>query len=176
MLTKFVLPMVVFSQHATQCMYPSKALSGPNERRNLILAHLIPVVGMSFAFACSHTAQANFPAVHQTLLWGGDFDAWPFAMIQTAAFLHSGIVMYVFWILMKEHPIILAVHLLPLWGVISTLWFTEGTLMFGSKWCTYCLIYSAVYICEPLWLPMEGLFFPDCPSSKFDKISKKKVK
>jgi hypothetical protein len=92
MITKFVLPLVVFSQHATQCMYPSKALSGPNERRNLILAHLIPVIGMSFAFACSTTANANFPSAHQTLLWGGDFSAWPFALIQTAAFLHSGIV------------------------------------------------------------------------------------
>ena len=93
LLTKFVLPIVVFSQHATQCTYPSKALSG--QRRNLILAHLIPVVGMSFAFACSDTIAAKFPAAHQTMRWGGNFDEWPFALIQTAAVLHSGIVMLV---------------------------------------------------------------------------------
>ena len=54
---------------------------------------------------------------------------------------------------MKEHPLILAAHLLPLWGVMSTLLITEGTLMLGSKWCTYCLFYSFIYTTEPLWLP-----------------------
>ena len=53
-LTKYVLPVVVFSQHATQCMYPSDRMNGPGERTKLILLHLIPVMGMSFAFACTY--------------------------------------------------------------------------------------------------------------------------
>jgi hypothetical protein len=74
---------------------------------------------------------------------------------------------------MKEHPIILAAHIVPLWCVMSTLILTEGTLMFGSKWCTYCLIYSVIYIAEPLWLPLESIFFPSCPSSQIESGKKK---
>jgi hypothetical protein len=44
------------------------------------------------------------------------------------------------------------VHLATLATVVSTLIFTEGRMDLGSKWCTYCLIYSVVYIAEPLWL------------------------
>jgi len=150
-ITKFILPVVVFSQHAMQSTYPSKRLSKPGERRNLILAHLIPVLGMSFAFACTTLYDGKFPHAGPTLLWGGDFSHWPFALIQTAALLHSGVVAYVFWLLMRDDLSMLLAHLLPLYAVITTLAVTEGTIMLGSKWCTYCLIYSVVYLTEPLW-------------------------
>ena len=35
--------------------------------------------------------------------------------------------------------------------VITILWTTEGTLALGSKWCTYCLIYSILFLAAPLW-------------------------
>ena len=47
----------------------------------------------------------------------------------------------------------LAEHIATLAAVMSFLYFTEGTLALGSKWCTYCLIYSAVYASEPVWGP-----------------------
>ena len=48
---------------------------------------------------------------------------------------------------------VLWAHLIPLACVVSFLWITEGRMDFGSKWCTYCLIYSFVYVAEPLWYP-----------------------
>lgn len=153
LISKFVLPMVVFSQHATQCMYPSDKLNKPGQRRNLILMHLVPVIGMSFAFACTYLVPSYFPVAKPTLHWGGDFTAWPFAMIQVAAALHSGLVAYVFTLVMPFR--VALVHIMPLLGVITTLAVTEGTIELGSKWCTYCLVYSFVYIAEPLWLPQE---------------------
>ena len=30
---------------------------------------------------------------------------------------------------------------------------TEGSLALGSKWCTYCLIFSVAYLSDPLWGP-----------------------
>lgn len=35
--------------------------------------------------------------------------------------------------------------------VITLLWSTEGTLALGSKWCTYCLIYSFIFLAAPFW-------------------------
>ena len=46
---------------------------------------------------------------------------------------------------------VLAALLLPFLGVITFLWSTEGTLALGSKWCTYCTIYAAVFLSEPFW-------------------------
>jgi hypothetical protein len=152
-ISKFVLPLVVFSQHATQLMYPSDKMNGPNERRNLILLHLLPVVGMSFAFACTYLVPSFFPVEQPTLHWGGDFTMWPWAMIQVAAAMHSGLVAYGFTLVMPFR--VALVHIVPLVCVIATLAITEGTVELGSKWCTYCLIYSFVYIAEPLWCPVE---------------------
>jgi len=33
----------------------------------------------------------------------------------------------------------------------SFLYATERTLALGSKWCTYCLFYSAIFLAAPLW-------------------------
>lgn len=41
--SKYVIPMVVFSQHAVQCYYPSEYLK--NHRLVLALLHLLPVLG-----------------------------------------------------------------------------------------------------------------------------------
>ena len=46
-----------------------------------------------------------------------------------------------------------AAHTLTFLSVVGTLWFTEGTLSLGSKWCTYCLIFSFVYLTDPIWGP-----------------------
>lgn len=56
---------------------------------------------------------------------------------------------------MPERSVLLA-HLFTFGGVIGTLFFTEGTLALGSKWCTYCLIFSLVYATDPLWGPGPG--------------------
>lgn len=42
-------------------------------------------------------------------------------------------------------------HLLTLLAVVLTLALTERTIILGSKWCTYCLIYSVVYLTDPWW-------------------------
>ena len=47
--------------------------------------------------------------------------------------------------------IVLAVLVVPFLCVITILWTTEGTLALGSKWCTYCLIYSILFLAAPLW-------------------------
>ena len=148
-ITKFLLPLVVFSQHAMQLTYPSKRFQ--NQRMQLILAHTVPIVFMSFAFACTTLYPGNFPWPAESLLWGGDFSTWPFSLIQAAALLHSGLVAFDFWLLMRDDIRVLLAHLVPLYSVIATLALTEGTIMLGSKWCTYCLIYCFVYLSEPLW-------------------------
>jgi len=47
--------------------------------------------------------------------------------------------------------LVLAVLVIPFLCVITILWTTEGTLALGSKWCTYCLIYSILFLAAPLW-------------------------
>ena len=68
--------------------------------------------------------------------------------------IHSGIVAIVFALLMPLRVSI--VHILVLAGVMTTLYVTENTLALGSKWCSYCLIYSVVYIVDPYWAPLFG--------------------
>ena len=50
-----------------------------------------------------------------------------------------------------DDRIVLAVLVVPFLCVITILWTTEGTLALGSKWCTYCLIYSILFLAAPLW-------------------------
>ena len=140
--SKFLVPLVVFSQHALQCTYPSDKYK--DQRVQMILLHLIPVGVMSFAFACSRVTRANFPVAHDTLFWGGDFTEWPYWLIQCGACMHSGIVALVMhilqpWKVAKVHNFVLAC-------VVGTLLVTEGRMDLGSKWCTYCLVYSYVYV------------------------------
>ena len=50
-----------------------------------------------------------------------------------------------------DDRVVLAVLVVPFLCVITILWTTEGTLALGSKWCTYCLIYSILFLAAPLW-------------------------
>ena len=96
---------------------------------------------------------SNFPHGDKTLFWGGDFTKFPFLLIQFGAIVHSGIVAIGFPIFCGMRGRVLWAHLIPLACVVSFLLITEGRMDFGSKWCSYCLIYSAVYVLEPLWMP-----------------------
>jgi hypothetical protein len=49
--SKYIIPMVVFSQHAVQCYYPSQTLS--NYRTFIAALHLLPILGMMYQFECS---------------------------------------------------------------------------------------------------------------------------
>ena len=142
--SKFAIPLVVFSQHAMQLTYPSEVLK--NHRGKYILTHALPLVGMCFQFACSDIVMAKYPTAHETVRWGGhSAETWQVLCV-------SGLVAFDFWLLIDEFSVML-VHVLALASVMSFLWATEGTLALGSKWCTYCLIYSFVYVSEPLWGP-----------------------
>ena len=149
-ISKYVIPVVIFSQHAMQLSYPSPMFL--QHRYKLIFAHVVPCVVVSVAFACTRLTRASFPSPHDMLFWGGDFDMWTFTVVQIGATLHSGLVAYGFTLIMPRGRV-LAAHLLFLGLVVSTLWITEGRMDFGSKWCTYCLIFTVVYLAEPLWLP-----------------------
>jgi len=151
LVSKYFIPLVVFSQHATQLMYPSNAFKG--QRGTVIAAHAIPCAIMSFAFGCSTLVQARFPCGDKTLFWGGDFSDWPFALIQAGAIMHSSLVMFGFPYFCGMEGRVLWAHVIPLACVVSWLLVTEGRMDFGSKWCSYCLIYSVVYVAEPLWYP-----------------------
>ena len=116
-----------------------------------MLIHLIPVTIMSFCFSCTTLYPSYFPVYGKTLLWGGNLSSFPFYVNQIFALLHSGMVSFVFWILMKDDWKMLLAHIIPLYSVVLFLFITEGNIVLGSKWCWYCLVYSLVYLFEPLW-------------------------
>lgn len=152
--SKYFIPMIIFSQHATQLMYPSaKYKQNPDAQKRIIYYHAIPCLIMSFCFGCTMLTDAHFPYGDKTLFWGGDFSDYPFTLIQVGATLHSGLVAAGFYLFCNMRGPVLWAHLLPLAGVVSFLWITEGRMDFGSKWCSYCLIYSFVYVAEPMWYP-----------------------
>lgn len=151
LVSKYVIPLIVFSQHAMQLSYPSDAFKG--QRKSIIAAHALPCLVMSYCFGCTMLVDSNFPRNDKTLFWGGDFSKFPFMLIQFGAVLHSGIVAIGFPLFCGMKGRVLWAHLMPLACVVMFLLISEGRMDFGSKWCSYCLIYSAVYILEPLWLP-----------------------
>ena len=140
--SKYIIPLIVFSQHAMQCTFPSKYYK--NKRKEMILLHLIPVAIMSFCFACTRITKSYFPVPHATLFWGGDFTMWPYWLIQFGACMHSGLVAFVMYLLLPKK--VSNVHNFVLLCVVLTLLITEGRMDLGSKWCSYCLIYSFVYL------------------------------
>ena len=139
--SKYVIPLIVFSQHAMQLSYPSSAFPG-SKRIALILAHAIPCVVMSYCFACTMLVDSKFPFPAKTLFWGGDFSDWPFWLIQGGATVHSGIVALGFPLVGMRGRVLAAP--VPLACVVATLWITEGRMDFGSKWCSY-LVYSLIF-------------------------------
>lgn len=152
--SKYMIPLVVFSQHATQLMYPSEQYKkNPKAQNRVIAFHAFPCLIMCFCFGCTMLTESNFPYGAETLFWGGNFQEFPQALIQFGATLHSGLVAFGFYYFCNMRGAVLKAHLIPLGCVVAFLWITEGRMDFGSKWCSYCLIYSLVYICEPWWYP-----------------------
>jgi len=165
LVTKFALPAVVMSQYAMQCTYPSEWLNSKAwHRPALIAAQIVPVVIMSFCFACTYLVPSLFPEPKDTLHWGGDWgwtmegvargeglkEYWLTQIFSLGSAVHVSII---FWMIM--HTRVFLVHIATLTCVVSFQAITEGTIGLGSKWCTYCLIYSAVYLADPLWMPKE---------------------
>ena len=88
--------------------------------------------------------RAKFPEPHSTLRWGGTrTPALPILLVAAATIANFFVVV--------DDRIVLAVLVVPFLCVITILWTTEGTLALGSKWCTYCLIYSILFLAAPLW-------------------------
>ena len=138
--SKFIIPLVVYSQYYIQCLYPSNKLS--KYRTLLQYLHLLPMFGMMYQFHCSTIMQS---LTGDTLCWGNSIAE----MYQIL--IVSGLVGVVFAILMPTRVAI--VHCVVLLFVMTTLYTTEGTLALGSKWCSYCLVYSIVYLADPYWAP-----------------------
>jgi hypothetical protein len=143
MVSKYIIPSVVFSQHCVQCYFPSKTLS--KYRFAIAAAHLLPIAGMMYQFHCSTIVDT----IHGPSLCWGNVIAEMYQIL-----IHSGIVAFVFVLLMP--PRVALVHVAVLAFVMTTLFVTEGTLALGSKWCSYCLIYSVAYIADPYWAPLVG--------------------
>ena len=139
-ISKFIIPTVVFSQHFVQCQFPSDKLK--SFRIPIAMAHLLPILGMMYQFQCSSLVPTKDG---MSICWGGH-------IAETYQILiHSGIVAVVFALLM---PLSVAIgHCVTLGGVMTFLLVTENTLALGSKWCSYCLIYSVVYLLAPYWAP-----------------------
>jgi hypothetical protein len=146
LISKYGVPLVTFSQFLVQLHYPSEL---HKHRRNLLVAlHGLPCVGMAFQFACSDVIWSRFPAPHETIRWGGHTaETWQVLLV-------VGVFLVDFFAMMERS--VATAHSLTLLSVVGTLWVTEGTLALGSKWCTYCLIFSAVYLTDPLWGPGGG--------------------
>jgi hypothetical protein len=149
-ISKYILPITIFLQHTIQCTYPNTDLLY-RKKYILILLHLIPIFFMSLCFSCTILYPSYFPIDSETLIWGGNISGFSFIVNQIFALLHSGIVTIVFYIVMKNDKRVLLAHIIPLYMIILFLFITEGNLMLGSKWCWYCLIYSIIYIADPIW-------------------------
>jgi hypothetical protein len=139
-ISKYVIPMVVFSQHCVQCYYPSKKLE--KYRTFIAFLHLLPILGMMYQFGCSTIVNT----IHGPSLCWGSVIAEMYQIL-----IHSGIVAFVFLLLMPLRVALL--HVAVLAFVMTLLYSTEGTLALGSKWCSYCLVYSIMYILDPYWAP-----------------------
>lgn len=159
LVSKIVIPAIVLVQFCTQLSYPGcrevfaariRAVGVPGVPYwVLIAAHVLAVVGMSFAFACTDIQKAFFPEMHDSLRWGGhSAETWEVLIV-------VAVVCADFCVTMRELSVRLA-HIGVFLAVVSTLWITEGSLALGSKWCTYCLIFSVVYVSDPLWGPGPG--------------------
>ena len=139
--SKYIIPIVVLVQHIAQLQYPSDNLQ--KWRKTMIALHALPLVGMCYQFACSDIVMSAIPAPNTpTLRWGGhSAETWQTLIVV----LHVAVD---FILTMPELSVRIA-HLATFFSVVATLWFTEGTLALGSKWCTYCLIFSFVYATDP---------------------------
>mmetsp|Transcript_49004 Transcript_49004/g.129993 ORF Transcript_49004/g.129993 Transcript_49004/m.129993 type:complete len:321 (-) Transcript_49004:143-1105(-) len=159
LVSKFLIPAIVLVQFCNQLSYPGcrdffaermRAAGVPGTPYwVLIAAHALASVGMSFAFGCTDIQKSLFPREHDSLRWGGhSAETWEVLIV-------VAVVCADFCVTMRELSVRLA-HCVVFLGVVLTLWITEGSLAVGSKWCTYCLIFSLVYVSDPLWGPGPG--------------------
>eukprot|EP01065_Artemidia_motanka_P025648 TRINITY_DN30626_c0_g1_i1.p1 TRINITY_DN30626_c0_g1~~TRINITY_DN30626_c0_g1_i1.p1 ORF type:complete len:310 (+),score=92.62 TRINITY_DN30626_c0_g1_i1:76-930(+) len=165
MVTKYVLPCIVFSQYCMQCTYPSSHYNKKSWHRPLLIAsQIIPAVTMSFFFACSHLVQSFWPEEKMTLHWGGDwgwswdslargegeFEYWATQGWSFMSAVHCSVI---FYMIMEQRVFLM--HVAVLSCVVGFQAITESTIGLGSKWCTYCLVYSLVYSLDPIWYGKE---------------------
>jgi hypothetical protein len=146
LVSKYGIPGVVLVQYAAQLAYPSDRHR--RLRRCLLAVYAVGAVGMAYASACTVVARAEFPRRHDTLLWG-DLEVYTPAVLAVVALTALN-----FYVCVEPgEPRVLAALLGPFACVVSFLYATERTLALGSKWCTYCLIFSLSYALDPLWGP-----------------------
>ena len=146
-LSKYVVPLVTLSQFVVQLHYPSKLHWA--WRKTMLAAHALPCLLMALQFACTDVVTSKFPQPHDSLRWGG------FSADTAQVLVVVAVVSLDFYLTMPETSVCVA-HIAVFLSVVSTLYFTEGTLAVGSKWCTYCLIFSIVYATDPIWGPGPG--------------------
>ena len=125
-ISKYVIPAVVFSQFSALFLYPSDGLAGC--RPAVLLLHLGACFLMSWNFACTDIVKAMFPVEHDTLRWGG-YSASVLEVLPVVFFQALD-----FHLLIPEMSVKIA-HIATFLSVVSFLWLTEGTLAAGSKWC-----------------------------------------
>ena len=162
--SKYAIPAVVIIQYAAQLAYPSSR--NPRLRRVMLLGYVAAGVVMCYTSGCTDVIRAKFPEPHSTLRWGGTrTPALPILLVAAATIANFFVVIDSVeniasmasgaWSLIStqvvDDRIVLAVLVVPFLCVITILWTTEGTLALGSKWCTYCLIYSILFLAAPLW-------------------------
>lgn len=141
-MSKYATPCVVIVQYAAQLAYPS-----PRNlclRKVLFVGYVAAGLVMCYTSGCTDVIRAHFPEPHSTLRWGGySSPALPILLVSAATIANFFVVV--------DDWIVLAVLVVPFLCVITILWATEGTLALGSKWCTYCLIYSILFLAAPWW-------------------------
>jgi hypothetical protein len=82
-----------------------------------------------------------------SLCWGGYIGETPHILA------HVSVIMLFFCLVMPKR--VGLVHCLVLGGVMAFLYGHDGSLALGSKWCSYCLVYSIAYLSSPYWIGKE---------------------
>lgn len=109
---------------------------------------------MAYQFACTTVEAARWPYPHDTLAWGGHkAETWQVLVVVAVQCLD--------FVLVMPEVVVWGAHIFTFLSVVSFLWITEGDLALGSKWCTYCLLFSGVYASEGvLWGKGLSVGFP----------------
>lgn len=93
-----------------------------------------------------------------SLCWGGHI-AESYQIL-----IHVGVIMLFFYFVMPFR--VGVAHITILGGVMTYLYHHDGTLALGSRWCSYCLIYSVAYLTSPYWIEKNDI----------EKMSQQKIK
>jgi hypothetical protein len=145
--SKYIVPPVVFFQPIILSLYPSKAGIGwcRNIYRGLVLLGclvLMVLYGCSTLWHAPSTAHDNLP----TILWGGvELPTWT---------VQAGILLWALGAVGFIRPVWYGIQILLTGGIVlSLLYLFDGTIILLSKMCTYCLLLSIVWLGEPIWDP-----------------------